>query len=120
MLPSDKKKLLALPFFLAKRSQPVEPRRGQSEFNLFNTLTGKGWYDNEGITIDDETKITEFEYENYLNQHLLKNLDTKSNEFKRYVRSLNLFTVTDYEKTEDVRTEYQHLMPVLRNLDEQE
>ena len=32
---SDKKKILALPFYLAKRQQLPEPRRGQPEFELF-------------------------------------------------------------------------------------
>jgi hypothetical protein len=36
MSSSDRKKLLALPFYLAKRSQLPEPRRNQNEMNLFN------------------------------------------------------------------------------------
>jgi hypothetical protein len=40
MSASDRKKLLALPFFLAKRSQLPEPRREQNEFNLFSQLSG--------------------------------------------------------------------------------
>lgn len=35
MNPSDRKKVLALPFYLAKRSQLPEPRQGQAEFKLF-------------------------------------------------------------------------------------
>jgi hypothetical protein len=37
---SDRKKLMALPFYLAKRQQKSEPRRGQPEFDLFTELTG--------------------------------------------------------------------------------
>ena len=40
MNPSDKKKILSLPFFLAKRQQLPEPRRGQNEFDLFTALAG--------------------------------------------------------------------------------
>ena len=40
MNPSDKKKILSLPFFLAKRQQLPEPRRGQNEIDLFTALAG--------------------------------------------------------------------------------
>jgi hypothetical protein len=40
---SDRKKLLALPFYLSKRSENPEPKRGQQEFELFKELTGKDW-----------------------------------------------------------------------------
>ncbi len=68
MNPSDKKKLLSLPFFLAKRQQLPEPRRGQAEFNLFTKLSGTNWYNDSTVVIDQETKITEFDYENYFDQ----------------------------------------------------
>ena len=41
-------------------------------------MTGKDWYDDANILIDEETKITEFDYENYLDPNLLKGVDTKS------------------------------------------
>jgi len=63
---SDRKKLLALPFYLSKRSQLPEPRYGQKEFELFKELTGKSWYDDANIEFDTEKKITEFEYEKFL------------------------------------------------------
>ena len=66
MSESDRKKLLALPFYLSKRGQLPEPRRGQQEFNLFETLTGSSWYDDARVVVDNEHKITEFDYENYV------------------------------------------------------
>lgn len=67
MNESDRKKLLALPFYLAKRSQQPEPRRGQAEFKLFEALTGgRNWYDDSRVIVDEEHKITEFDYENYV------------------------------------------------------
>lgn len=68
---SDRKKLLALPFYLSKRSQKPEPRRGQHEFNLFTELSGRNWYDYSDVKIDKEYKITEFDYENYFDPLLL-------------------------------------------------
>ena len=69
MNESDRKKLLALPFYLAKRSQLPEPRRGQPEFKLFQELSGgQNWYDDARVVVDDEHKITEFDYENYVDQ----------------------------------------------------
>ena len=49
---SDKKKLLALPFYMSKRMQLPEPRPGQPEYNLFKKLTGKDWYAFAGMSID--------------------------------------------------------------------
>lgn len=43
MNPSDRKKMLALPFFLAKRAQEPEPIKGQAEWDLFEKMTGKAW-----------------------------------------------------------------------------
>lgn len=63
---SDRKKLLALPFYLAKRNQAPEPRKGQKEFKLFQELTGHNWYDDADMDMDMEHKITEFDYENYI------------------------------------------------------
>ena len=50
---SDRKKLLALPFFLAKRAQTPEPRNGQSEFEFFKRVTGGlSWYDDARTVLD--------------------------------------------------------------------
>jgi hypothetical protein len=67
MNPSDKKKVLALPFYMTKRKQASEPRRGQREFDLFQELSGRSWVDDSLNFIDEEHKITEFDYENYFN-----------------------------------------------------
>jgi hypothetical protein len=44
--------------------------------------------------LDPETKITEFDYENYFDQQLLSKSTTDSKEFKRLVKVLNLFSQT--------------------------
>ena len=75
---SDRKKLLALPFYMAKRSDTPEPRRGQFEWDLFKELTGSNWNDDAMASVDEEHKITEFDYEKYLNPELLKNVDTST------------------------------------------
>lgn len=61
-------------------------------------MTGKDWYDDSKMIIDEEKKITEFEYENFLHPSLLKNIDTDDPEFKKAIRALNLMTKTEYEK----------------------
>jgi len=43
--PSDKKKLLALPFYLSKRMENPEPRRGQFECTLFKEMTGLDYFE---------------------------------------------------------------------------
>lgn len=100
LYPSDKKKLLALPFYLAKRAENPD-HFGDDEMKLFNELTGLNWHDDKSINIsrthDQEEKITEFEYEKYLNPALIKNLDTSSDDFKQLVRTANFVSKTRLE-----------------------
>ena len=116
MNASDKKKILALPFYLAKRSQLPEPRRGQHEFELFSQLSGSNWYSDARTLIDNETKITEFDYENYFDPQLLPKDATNSKEFKRLIKVLNLFSLTQHEKLQESKESFKNLMPLLRGL----
>ena len=75
-----------MPFYLAKRSETPEPRRGQAAFELFEELSGQAWHDDATTSVDSEEKITEFDYEKYLNPELLKRCDTESEDFKMMVR----------------------------------
>lgn len=50
--------------------------------DLFEELTGKEWHIYDDLDHDPETKITEFDYEKYLNPKLLEGVDTKSEAFK--------------------------------------
>ena len=50
--PSDRKKILALPFYLTKRHELPEPRRGQKEYEFFKELTGHDWYDDAHVLFD--------------------------------------------------------------------
>ena len=98
LAPSDRKKLLTLPFAMSKRSELPEPRKGQSEYDLFKEFTGCDWNSDANIRDDKEFKITEFDYENYLSEGLLKNTDTDSESFKDLVKMLNFTTTTQYER----------------------
>jgi hypothetical protein len=121
MNPSDKKKILSLPFYLTKRSQLPEPRRGQKEFDLFTEMTGgKNWYHEASKVIDDEYKITEFDYENYFDKSLLPKNATDSVEFKRLIKILNLFTKTEHELLQEQKEGFKNLMPILRTLNAEE
>lgn len=97
LYPSDRKKLLALPLYMTKRGENPEPRRGQFEWDLFKELTGSGWDDDANVKFDEEHKITEFDYEKYLNPELLKNIDTTTEDFKDFIKVLNYSTKTKYE-----------------------
>ena len=105
---SDRKKLLALPFFMNKRAELPEPRKGQPEYHLFTQLTNQKWYEDAFVDFDKEHKITEFDYENYFDPNLLKRNKalTESDDFKTLVKALNLFTYTDYEKLQQNKKEY--------------
>lgn len=94
---SDRKKLLSLPFYMAKRSELPEPRRGQFEFKLFEETYGMGWHDDENIEIDEEEKITEFNYEKFIPAEVLATMDTDSESFKNLIRKMNFYSKTKYE-----------------------
>ena len=120
LYPSDRKKLLALPFYLDKRQEDPTPRIGQESFQLFKEMTGDDWNAYATTKFDKETKITEFEYENYLNPDLVKGMDTKSEDFKDMVRKLNYLTKTRYEAHEYKKTHFKKLQGVLTGLNGQE
>ena len=66
--PSDRKKLLALPFLLHRTQELPEPKRGQKEWDTFTELYGREWDAFDQLNFDPEEKITEFNYENFLPQ----------------------------------------------------
>jgi hypothetical protein len=57
---SDRKKMLAMPFALSKRTELPEPKKGQEEWAIFEEHTGKAWDFYDKLDFDPEQKITEF------------------------------------------------------------
>lgn len=98
LITSDRKRILALPLYMAKRSQAPDPKRGQTEFELFTNLTGREYTEDVGVHIDKENKITEFEYEKFLNPVLLQRVNTQNDTFKNFVRETNFVTKTKHER----------------------
>ena len=45
-------------------------------------MTGHNWYDDAEYEWDPEHKITEFNYEQFIPEEILKNMDTQSESFK--------------------------------------
>jgi hypothetical protein len=97
LMPSDRKKMLVLPFMLSKRSELPEPKKGQKEWNIFYDLFDEEWDAFEGLSFDPEEKITEFNYEKFIPKHILSSMDTASEEFKTLVKMMNLSSSTKYE-----------------------
>ena len=91
---SDRKKILSLPIYLAKRTQNPEPKRGQKEFDFFTNFTGKEYTADWSVILDKENKITEFEFEKFLNLTLLKRVNAQKNEFLHFVRKQNFSSST--------------------------
>jgi hypothetical protein len=83
---------------LARRAEKCAPKRGQKEWDLFKSLYGSDFDKFDGIQYDQEEKITEFNYENFINRHLLKDMDTSSEEFKDMIKMMNLESRTEYEQ----------------------
>lgn len=120
LYPSDKKKMLSLPFYLAKRHEAPTPRPGQNFLPLFEELTGMDFFGDAMVKHDLEEKITEFDYEKYLNPDLLKNVDTNSEDFKLMIRSLNYISKTQYEALQYNKKQFSKLQGVLNTLSESE
>jgi len=120
LYPSDKKKMLSLPFFLAKRKEKPEIRNGQSYMDLFEELTGMKYFADKTMQHDLEEKITEFDYEKYLNPELLKNVDTSSDSFKDSIRALNYISKTQYEALQYNKQQFSKLQSVLSGLSQSE
>ena len=51
----------------------------------------------EKIEVDPETKITEYDYENYIHKGVLKDIDTSSESFKELIKMLNFISKTELE-----------------------
>lgn len=114
--PSDRKKMLALPFYLAKRAEKPKPSPGQKEWDLFEKIYGSKWNAMDHIDRDPEKKITEFDYEDFIPAEILKNYDTSSPEFRKMIRKMNLNTRTKYEQHKDDQEAFSNLMPLLAGL----
>ena len=102
VMPTDRKKILSLPFYMNKRNQDPEPKKGQNEYLLFEEVFGSKWHDDEFVQFDSEPKITEFNYEQYIHPDVLEAVgDPQSNEFKRLIKSMNFATKTKYEQHQE-------------------
>ena len=64
---------------------------------MFYDVYGAEYDQFNKLLFDPEEKITEFNYENFLSPETLKGMDTQSDEFKHYVRTLNFNSKTKYE-----------------------
>ena len=85
---------MSLPFYLAKRTELPEPKPGQKEWGIFKELYGKEWNEYENLMFDPEEKITEFNYEKFISKYLLEGMDTKSEQFKNMIKTMNLNSKT--------------------------
>ena len=74
----------------------------------------------EDMVFDSEDKITEFNYENYIPEYMVKSVDNRGGAFKDVVKASNLFTKTNFEQHCADQTEFRKLMPILATLDDEE
>lgn len=116
MNASDRKKLLALPFYMSKRAELPEPRDGQDEIKLFEEIFGERYHSHMEARVDSEDKITEFNYEKYFDPSLMEGVDTNSTSFKELVKALNFESRTKIEAHEQHKNQFRKLMPLLATL----
>lgn len=70
--------------------------------------------------MDDEEKITEFNYENFIPAEVLARYDTNSDDFKEMIRLMNINSKTQMEQSEADKAEFRKLMPALSCLKDDE
>lgn len=116
LYPSDKAKMLALPFFTSRRSQGPAPQKGQWQWNLFTEITGKTWDHYDNWEVDHENKTSAKD----LIPAVRERIDTESSEFKKHLNMYNLLTPTQYERHKEYQEWYRSLMNILTDLNEQE
>ena len=109
-----------MPFLLHRTQELPEPKRAQKEWDAFTELYGKEWDTYKDLQFDQEEKITEFNYEKFLPQQLLQTLDTDSAEFKNLIKELNFNSHTEFERHRENQGNFKQIMPILRDLDEEE
>lgn len=115
--PSDKKKMLALPFYMIKRSEIPAPKRGQVEWGMFKEIYGEDyWNDLDLLERDTEEKITEFNFEKFFPEGALDGVDIHGQEFKNKIKMMNLTMRTKYEQHKDNQEQFKQMMPALKGL----
>ena len=112
--------MLTMPFFLSKRAELPEPKFGQKEWDLFTKMYGTLYDDYSDVFFDEENKITEFNFENYLPERMANDDETISTSFKNEVKYMNLMTSTKYEQHKANQEEFRKLMPIISQLSEEE
>ena len=70
--------------------------------------------------MDDEEKITEFNYENFIPTEVLARYDTNSDSFKEMIRIMNINSKTQMEQHEADKEEFKKMMPALAMLNADE
>jgi hypothetical protein len=116
LYPSDRAKMLALPFFMARRKQGPEPKKGQWQWELFNEITGNYWDAFEHHEYDPEDKTTI----DSLPKGLVERIDVEDPEFKRQLNMHRLLTKTTIEKHKADQDWYRNFMNYLAHLNEEE
>lgn len=83
---------------------------------LFEELTGRDYFEDARTIRDQEEKITEFNYQDFLNADLLKDIDTEGDEFKQFIKMLNYHSKTRLEQLDYQKKIFRELMPLLAGL----
>ena len=116
LIGSDRKKILSLPIYAVKRNQKPTPKLCQSTFDLFTNITGKTFTSDLFLDIDKETKITEFDFEKYINPALLQRVETQNDKFKNFVKMNNFLTKTRYEQLQEDKKNFTNSTDILASL----
>lgn len=105
---------------MAKRRELPVPKKGQKEWDLFYQLYGEEWDAFDKVMFDEEEKITEFNYEQFIPAPILKEMDTESEDFKRMIKLANLKSKTKFEQHKENQENFKHLMLITSRLNQEE
>lgn len=117
LYPSDRAKLLALPFFCSRRRQGPAPQKGQWQYNLFTEIAGNTWGHFDDLLVDPENKPLNGDF---LPEGFREKINTESNEFKRALKMHNLLNPTQYERHKELQESFRGFMEMTSQLNEEE
>jgi hypothetical protein len=83
-------------------------------------LYGEEWDAFDKVMFDEEEKITEFNYEQFIPAPILKEMDTESEDFKRMIKLANLKSKTKFEQHKENQENFKHLMLITSRLNQEE
>jgi hypothetical protein len=71
------------------------------------------WDDDMHTAFDQEPKICEWNYEEFIHEDILESIDSSSPDFKSLLKFMNFTQKTQYELLQEYKAQFSAMMPLL-------